>query len=109
MNRRNFIEKAVAGAAAFTIIPRPVIGGNGFVAANDRINLGYIGTGKQSYTLLEAIMKCKETMVLAASDVYGAKLDLFIKAAEKENAKKAGLKVQGYKYYRELQIGRAHV
>ena len=47
MNRRNFIGKAAAGAAAITIIPRHVIGGKGYTAANDRINIGYIGTGKQ--------------------------------------------------------------
>ena len=47
MNRRNFIGKTAVGAAAVTVIPRHVLGGNGFVAANDRINLGYIGNGKQ--------------------------------------------------------------
>ena len=55
--------------AAFTIIPRHVLGGKGFLAANDRINLGFIGTGKQVYTLLDAIGRCKETVVLAACDV----------------------------------------
>ncbi|MFW5756927.1 MAG: twin-arginine translocation signal domain-containing protein, partial [Tangfeifania sp.] len=69
MNRRNFIGKAAAGAAAVTIIPRHVMGGKGFVAANDRINLGYIGTGKQVPTLLNGIGACKETAVVAACDV----------------------------------------
>ena len=102
MNRRNFIGRAAAGAAAITVIPRHVLGGNGFVAANDKINLAYIGTGKQSFGLLSSIMKCKETMVLAACDVYGAKLEKFIAAAEKENAKKTATSVKGYKYYREV-------
>ena len=47
MNRRNFIGKTAVGAAAVTVIPRHVLGGNGFVAANDKINLGYIGNGKE--------------------------------------------------------------
>jgi len=42
LNRRNFLGKAAMGAAAVTIIPRHVLGGNGFVAANDRINLSSI-------------------------------------------------------------------
>ena len=47
INRRKFIGNSAAAVAAFTIIPRHVLGGNGFLAANDRINLGYIGVGKQ--------------------------------------------------------------
>jgi predicted dehydrogenase len=103
MNRRNFIGKAAAGAAAVTIIPRHVMGGKGFVAANDRINLGYIGTGKQVYTLLQSIGACKETVVLAACDVFKNKLDRFVEVANNNNAKKGvNVKVDSYHYYREL-------
>ncbi len=102
MKRRKFITQAAAGAAAFTIIPRSVLGGKGYIAANDRVNLGYIGVGKQSYTLLENIGKCNETVVVAASDVYGGKLDLFIKAANENNKSKVSTKIKGFKYYREL-------
>ena len=103
MNRRNFIGKAAAGAAAVTIIPRHVMGGKGFTAANDRFQLGYIGTGKQIYTLLDSIGALEETVVLAASDVYKKKLDNFVDAANKSNANKnINAKVDGYHYYREL-------
>jgi len=103
INRRNFIGKAVAGAAAVTIIPRHVMGGQGFIAANDRINLGFIGAGKQVYTLLNNIGKCEETVVLAGCDVYRKKLDMFLEAAAANNSKKGiNLKVDGYHYYREL-------
>lgn len=102
MDRRNFLRKTAATAAAVTVIPRHVMGGRGYIAANDRINLGYIGVGKQSYTLLDSIGKCKETIVVAASDVYGIKLERFIKEAEKNNAKKVTARVEGYHYYREL-------
>ncbi len=43
-NRRKFLGTA-AGAAAFTIVPRHVLGGPGFVAPSDKITLAYIGTG----------------------------------------------------------------
>ncbi|MGB5393629.1 MAG: Gfo/Idh/MocA family oxidoreductase [Lutimonas sp.] len=103
MDRRKFIGKTAASAAAFTIIPRHVLGGNGFIAANDKIQLGYIGTGKQIYTLLTNIGKCKETVVLAASDVYKSKLDRFVKAAIAENARKGvNAKVDSHHFYREL-------
>src|SRR6056297_1066155 len=103
MNRRNFIGKAAAGAAAVTIIPRHVMGGKGFVAANDRINLGYIGTGKQVSTLLNNIGKLKETAIVAGCDVFKRKLDQFVTSANSVNANKGlNLKVDGYHYYREL-------
>ncbi len=103
MKRRKFITQAAAGTAAFTVVPRHVLGGPGYVAPNDRINLGFIGTGKQSYTLLKNIGQCEEAVVVAASDVFGAKLDLFVKAAKEKNAeKKVRHKVKGYHYYREL-------
>ncbi len=103
MNRRNFIGKAAAGAAAVTIIPRHVMGGKGFIAASDRINLGYIGTGKQIYTLLNSIGAVKETVAVAACDVYRQKLDLFVDAANKNNAGKGiDAKAYSYHYYREL-------
>lgn len=103
MNRRNFIGKAAAGAAAVTIIPRHVMGGKGFVAANDRINLGFIGTGKQIYTLLNNISQCRGTVTVAASDVYYNKLTRFIDAANKNNTSKGlNVSVDGYHYYREL-------
>lgn len=103
MNRRNFIGKAAAGAAAVTIIPRHVLGGKGYIAANDRINIGYIGTGKQVSTLLNGIGGCKETVAVAACDVFKGKLDLFVQAANKNNAaKNLAVKVEPYHYYREL-------
>ena len=49
MNRRDFISKTALGAAAITILPRHVLGGNGFLAPSDRLNLGFIGVGKQMF------------------------------------------------------------
>ena len=103
MNRRNFIGKTTIGAAAVTVIPRHVLGGNGFIAANDRVNLGYIGHGKQIYTLLDNIGACKETVAVAGCDVFESKLNTFLKVANKNNVKKGiNTEVKGYHYYREL-------
>jgi len=102
MNRRKFISSAALGAAAFTILPRHVMGGNGFLAPSDRINLGYIGVGKQVGTLLNGLMSLPETMVLAAADVDSTKLNSFLNAANKRNAEKSGQQVEGYKNYRDL-------
>ena len=55
MNRRDFIGKTALGAGAITVIPRHVMGGTGIRSAGDKINLGFIGSGKQSLSLLKNI------------------------------------------------------
>lgn len=100
LNRRNFLGKAALGAAAVTIIPRHVMGGNGYVAANDRINLGYIGTGKQGRILLNYFTQnCKDAVPVAACEVYQAKLGLFMQQAKKAHPNGS---IQTYEFYREL-------
>ena len=44
ISRRSFV-KNVSAAAAFTIVPRFVIGGNGFVAPSDTLYVAGIGVG----------------------------------------------------------------
>jgi hypothetical protein len=47
MNRREFLE-GVAAASAFTIVPRRVLGGNGYRAPSDMIVLAQVGCGTQA-------------------------------------------------------------
>ncbi|MGW8317067.1 MAG: Gfo/Idh/MocA family protein [Bacteroidales bacterium] len=105
MKRRAFISTAALAAGSFTILPGRVLAGTGRVAPSDRINLGYIGTGKQSMGLLEFIMGCPETLILAASDVDRKKLARFKQAAELANSEKlqgGTQQVDTYGDYREL-------
>lgn len=104
MNRRRFISNSAVAAAAITIIPRHVLGGNGFVAANDRINIGYIGTGKQNRLLVRNIGKCTGVVAVAACDVDTKKLDWFLKIAAEVNKSNSGgnQEITAYKHYREL-------
>lgn len=44
-NRREFIKKAAIGVASFTILPRYVLGGTGFIAPSDRLTKAVIGVG----------------------------------------------------------------
>jgi predicted dehydrogenase len=105
MNRRDFIGKSTLGAGAITIVPRHVLGGTGYLAPGDRINLGFIGTGKQSVGLMRSITGCPETMVLAACDVDQMKLARFKTAAEMANTEKldGGTQVvDTYENYQEI-------
>ena len=87
---------------AFSILPRHVLGGSGFLAPSDRITLGYIGVGKQAMGLQRSIHRCPETLVLAASDVDDKKLARFIGQATEANSQKVATPVTGYAQYREL-------
>ncbi|RYG09349.1 MAG: Gfo/Idh/MocA family oxidoreductase, partial [Chitinophagaceae bacterium] len=102
MDRKDFLKTTLITAAGFTILPRHVLGGSGYLAPSDRINLGFIGTGKQSATLLNGLMKCAETMTLAACDVDRNKLAHFTSSANAANKKKAGATITTYGQYREL-------
>jgi predicted dehydrogenase len=103
LSRRKFIGTTAVAASALTIVPRHVLGGNGFIAPSDRINMGYIGVGKQSYTLLGSINGCSEAVAIACCDVDQKKLKKFAETADASNkAKNVAAQVTPYKYYREL-------
>ena len=66
-NRRSFLGTA-AGAAAFTIVPRHVLGGTGYVAPSDKITLGYIGTGTQGLREMMWLLPTPEIQIVAVCD-----------------------------------------
>src|SRR4051812_582379 len=81
--RRKFITSTAKAAIAFTIIPRFVLG-RGYTAPSDKITLGFIGTGKQSRSLLDSFQD--KAQVIAGSDINKQKLALFQSLTEKAYA-----------------------
>ncbi|HCN83190.1 MAG TPA: oxidoreductase [Sphingobacteriaceae bacterium] len=55
LSRRNFISTAGMAAAAFTIVPRNVLGGAGYTAPSDMLNIAGIGIGGRGKDDLHAI------------------------------------------------------
>lgn len=88
--RRDFLTKSSIAIAAFTLVPRHVLGGRGFVAPSDKINLGFIGTGKQSQGLGKAFMGLADVQMVAACDIDTVKLNKFKEQAEKYYANSTG-------------------
>src|SRR5580700_5204470 len=68
MDRRKFMEQAAGSAAAFTILPRHVLGGPQFVAPSDKINLAYIGCGTQGLRELIELLPSNDLQVVAVCD-----------------------------------------
>lgn len=103
-NRRKFLGDAAKATLAFTIVPRFVLGGKGYLAPSDKINIGFIGTGKQGRGLLNRF--ADKAQVIAAADADTQKLALFQSLTEKAYAAAAGNSsykgCRGYADFREL-------
>ncbi|WP_020528421.1 Gfo/Idh/MocA family protein [Flexithrix dorotheae] len=104
-SRRKFIGNSIATMAAFTIVPRYVLG-KGFTAPSDKVTLGFIGTGKLSKGLGPRFLKLPNIQMVAASDVNSKKLDFFLNTAKNHYAEVSGKDnfkgIEGYKEYEEL-------
>jgi len=68
LNRRKFIGGITSAALALTIVPRHVLGGNGFVAPSDKITLAYIGTGTQGLRELLPLLPISGLQIIAVCD-----------------------------------------
>ena len=89
-SRRKFIKQSLATLATVTMVPRYVLGGLGYTAPSDKINLGFIGTGKQGLALGKRFLELDDIQLIAASDVDKLKLERFRKVAEDFYAEKLG-------------------
>jgi len=54
MSRRKFISTGAAATAAFTIVPRHVLGGKGIVPPSDKLNIAAIGAGGKGHSDIKA-------------------------------------------------------
>ena len=69
LNRRKFIKNVSATAAAFTIVPRFVMGGNGYVAPSDTLYIAGIGVGGKGESDLTSIAKSQNAKIIHLCDV----------------------------------------
>lgn len=67
MKRRQFLNYA-GTAAAFTIVPRHVLGGKNYVAPSDKINLALIGSGTQQLGELISLIEDPRIQVISVCD-----------------------------------------
>jgi predicted dehydrogenase len=67
MKRRKFISSATA-AAGLAILPRNVIGGAGFTAPSDRLNIACVGTGTQGTRVLVQLLNIPDIQIVSIAD-----------------------------------------
>jgi len=68
INRRAFLGSAAASTAALTILPRHTLGGPGYVAPSDKINLAYIGVGTQGLREMATLLPNPGVQIVAVCD-----------------------------------------
>ncbi len=67
VNRRRFVGSAVA-TGVFTIVPRHVLGGPGYVAPSEKITLAHIGMGTQGFREIGGLLANPEIQIVAVCD-----------------------------------------
>lgn len=67
-SRRKFLGTAAAATAAFTIVPRHVLGGPGVVAPSDKITLAYIGVGTQGLREMLPLLQVADIQIVSVCD-----------------------------------------
>src|SRR5512140_3392813 len=90
LGRRDFLRKTTAAALAFTIVPRHVLGGQGYSAPSDQLTKGIIGVGGMG----RGHIGYEGTRLLAVCDVDKSHLAQAIELA--------GGNISGYHDFREL-------
>jgi predicted dehydrogenase len=66
--RRRFLASASAAATAAAIVPRHVLGGPGFVAPSDKVNVALVGAGGQGLQNTRALFQEPDCQVIALAD-----------------------------------------
>ncbi len=68
VNRRKFIRSTSLLAAGLTILPRYVLGGKGYVAPSDKINIGIVGAGGRSMGIIDELFTLDDVQLTAIAD-----------------------------------------
>ena len=66
VSRRDFVKKTTVAAAAFTVVPRHVLGGKGMTPPSDKLNIAGIGIGNKG---LDNLMGVESENIVALADV----------------------------------------
>lgn len=69
LSRRDFLAQGTAAALGFSIVPRRVLGGAGFVAPSDKVNLAFIGVGAQGLRVMLRFLREPDVQGVAVCDV----------------------------------------
>lgn len=68
ISRRKFVRNVTLSSAVFSIVPRHVLGGSGFTAPSDKVNIGIVGVGGRGKENIEDLLALNDVQVTAIAD-----------------------------------------
>ncbi len=68
VSRRKFLGQAATAAIGLSIIPRRVLGGAGYVAPSDKVNIAFIGVGSQGLRVMLRFLGQPDVQGVAVCD-----------------------------------------
>jgi len=69
ISRRKFVKASALTAGLFMIVPRHVLGGKGFIAPSDKLNIAGIGAGGKAWDNIPGAYKDGQENIVALCDV----------------------------------------
>ncbi len=85
MTRRKFIGSVTLTTAAFSIVPRHVLGGQGYVPPSDKLNIAVIGVGGKGRSDMWSVAATEN--IVALCDVDDRKVEETLKKTKEEEDK----------------------
>jgi len=67
--RRDFLKKSSLAMAGFYIVPRHVLGGKGFIAPSDKLNIAAIGCGGKGWSDIMGAYDSGRNNIAALCDI----------------------------------------
>lgn len=68
VSRRKFLTRTATATLGFSIVPRRVLGGAGYVAPSDKINIAFIGVGSQGLRVMLRFLREPDVHGVAVCD-----------------------------------------
>lgn len=99
LSRREFMGRSAAAAAGLMIVPRHVLGGRGYTAPSDTLNIGCIGVGGKGSS---DIRSCSGENIVALCDVDDTQMARFLKSDHSTPEQKAMYDKAGK--YRDFRV-----
>ncbi len=114
LTRRSFIKNTSVTSAGFMIVPRHILGGKGYVAPSDKINIGIAGAGGRVMGIIRGLFNHDDAQIISIADPAEFwKNDILYREdsgrgptkkriEEFYSQKKANFKVSEYEDFREM-------
>ena len=68
VSRRKFLAQTAATTVGFSIVPRAVLGGAGYVSPSDKVNIAFIGVGSQGLRVMLRFLREPDVQGVAVCD-----------------------------------------